>query len=96
MSNIPGSEGHPIDVDDAAPVVYDEGQVPGAPVDLTDEPDPVCSICQAEQREGVWVDHRQGCCGGWFHQACLGVWAANENEAHGYVRCPNCRSLHMQ
>ena len=48
MASVPGSEGNPIDVDDAATVVYDKGQVQGAPVDLTDESDPVCSICQAE------------------------------------------------
>ena len=92
-----GSRDAPIDVDAQELPVYQEGDVAGAPIVLdleTNEPDPMCSICQASRlANGDYVNHRQGCCGTWFHASCLQPWMDNQTAIHGNIACPNCRRV---
>lgn len=91
----PGAPDNPVDVDtDDPPVVYVEGSVRGAAVDLTQgEEDPLCFICQEVKHEGAYCNQRQECCGAQCHRACIRPWFRMQQQRHGNVSCPICRSI---
>ena len=90
----PGAPDNPIDVDTDDPVVYLEGSVRGAAVDLTEgEEDPLCFICQDVKHEGAFCNQRQGCCGAQCHSVCFRPWLRMQQQQFGNVACPMCRSI---
>jgi len=91
---LPGGEDNPIDVDVDAPVVYAEGAVAGAAVDLAEgEDDPTCFICQHVTHDGFYCNQRQECCGAQCHHGCIQPWFGTQMQRFGNVSCPICRRV---
>ena len=92
----PGADAaNPVDVDADPPPVYEQGAVPGAPLDLAQgEPDPICFICkEVTHEDGGHCNQIQPCCRAACHRACYRPWLEMQQAQYGSVSCPACRTI---